>query len=419
MRDINITFTSSDAPLYKEVLIREGENLASRLLLNIPSDMLGYQYILVFKINSDTPIVTTEQFPVNGVITYDVTNTLTSKSGELKIELHAYETISVDETRLIKSAKSKLKIIPTLDIATAIEDVDYVPWYTQVLEMYEEVVDIGDHVDTVYDNIVTDEQARVVAEGLRVNAEGNRNTAEGLRVSAEGLRVTAESNRNTAEGIRLISESARNLFVAYNNITTYVVNNKVSYNGSSYVCILESTGNLPTDATYWMLIAQKGVDGVDGTQADWNATEGLAVILNKPTIPTVPSIVNNLTTETTGSTLDATQGKTLNDKIVALNRTPTALKEASYTLALTDEGNIQKCLSASAIVVTIPKSTTVAMPALVEIVIVNYGAGTVTVTPATDVTLNGGAVGIPLSAQYSWVTIKQMATDEWVIMGGI
>ena len=86
---------------------------------------------------------------------------------------------------------------------------------------------------------------------------------------------------------------------------------------------------------------------------------------------------------------------------------------------MTDEGSVQKCLSASAIVVTIPKSTTVAMPALVEIVIVNYGAGTVTVTPATDVTLNGGAVGIPLSAQYSWVTIKQMATDEWVIMGGI
>ena len=80
--------------------------------------------------------------------------------------------------------------------------------------------------------------------------------------------------------------------------------------------------------TFYVYNGADGEDGADGTQADWNAVSGLAVILNKPTIPTVPSIVNNLTTETTGSTLDATQGKTLNDKIVALNRTPTALKRS-------------------------------------------------------------------------------------------
>ena len=72
-------------------------------LCTIPDDMLGYQYLLVFKINNETPIVTTELTPVDDVITYDVTNTLTSKSGELKIELQAYENISVtEETRLIK-----------------------------------------------------------------------------------------------------------------------------------------------------------------------------------------------------------------------------------------------------------------------------------------------------------------------------
>ena len=43
--------------------------------------------------------------------------------------------------------------------------------------------------------------------------------------------------------------------------TTYAVDDAVFYNGSSYVCILESTGNLPTNGTYWELLAEKGDDG--------------------------------------------------------------------------------------------------------------------------------------------------------------
>lgn len=44
---------------------------------------------------------------------------------------------------------------------------------------------------------------------------------------------------------------------AYVNATAYVVNNIVSYNGSVYVCILNSTGNLPTNATYWTLLGER------------------------------------------------------------------------------------------------------------------------------------------------------------------
>lgn len=48
---------------------------------------------------------------------------------------------------------------------------------------------------------------------------------------------------------------------AYSGVTAYVVNDAVSYNGSSYICILASTGNLPTNATYWDLMASKGDTG--------------------------------------------------------------------------------------------------------------------------------------------------------------
>lgn len=37
----------------------------------------------------------------------------------------------------------------------------------------------------------------------------------------------------------------------YDNTTSYVVGERVSYNNYIYECILGSTGNLPTNATYW------------------------------------------------------------------------------------------------------------------------------------------------------------------------
>tara|TARA_R110000868_G_scaffold33285_2_gene120930 strand:+ start:706 stop:3897 length:3192 start_codon:yes stop_codon:yes gene_type:complete len=42
---------------------------------------------------------------------------------------------------------------------------------------------------------------------------------------------------------------------AYSGATPYVVGDMVSYGGSNYYCILASTGNLPTNATYWFLIS--------------------------------------------------------------------------------------------------------------------------------------------------------------------
>lgn len=45
---------------------------------------------------------------------------------------------------------------------------------------------------------------------------------------------------------------------AYNSGTAYVPNDVVSSSGSSYINILASTGNAPTNATYWSLVASAG-----------------------------------------------------------------------------------------------------------------------------------------------------------------
>jgi len=52
---------------------------------------------------------------------------------------------------------------------------------------------------------------------------------------------------------------------AYSGGTAYVVDDVVSYSGSSYICKLASTGNLPTDGTYWDQMSSAGTDGTDLT----------------------------------------------------------------------------------------------------------------------------------------------------------
>ena len=47
---------------------------------------------------------------------------------------------------------------------------------------------------------------------------------------------------------------------AYNVSTSYVVDDIVTFDGQSFICILASTGNATSNATYWTLIAKKGAD---------------------------------------------------------------------------------------------------------------------------------------------------------------
>ena len=122
---------------------------------------------------------------------------------------------------------------------------------------------------------VSAETARATAEGKRADAETARATAETKRVSAESARASAENTRQTnetarvsaeksraaAETARQTAEKARNVWEEYSAGKAYVPGNKVSFNGSSYVCTAATTGHAPTDTAYWLLIAQKGTDG--------------------------------------------------------------------------------------------------------------------------------------------------------------
>ena len=63
----------------------------------------------------------------------------------------------------------------------------------------------------------------------------------------------------------------------YDNSTAYVLDDIVYYNGSSYVAKTSTTGNLPTDATKWNVLASGSGGIYDGTLSIGSANQILQV----------------------------------------------------------------------------------------------------------------------------------------------
>ena len=66
----------------------------------------------------------------------------------------------------------------------------------------------------------------------------------------------------------------------YDSSAYYEKLNVVTYNGSSYVALQNTHGNLPTNTTYWQLLAQKGAktyDNVADMKADTDLKDGMTV----------------------------------------------------------------------------------------------------------------------------------------------
>jgi hypothetical protein len=76
----------------------------------------------------------------------------------------------------------------------------------------------------------------------------------------------------------------------------YVIGNVVWYNGNVYRCIANNDSLLPTNTTYWVNLGA-GFPLVQ-QPIDWNSSSGNNQILNKPTIPVVPSTIVESVTAT-------------------------------------------------------------------------------------------------------------------------
>lgn len=87
----------------------------------------------------------------------------------------------------------------------------------------------------------------------------------------------------------------------------------------------------------------------------------------------------------------------------------------NYTLVLGDANGIVEGSAPSPMTIYIPTNASTAIPLYTRILIVQYGAGAVTIQGQVGVTLNGVSAGsVVTSAQYQSYTLYKRATNEWV-----
>lgn len=116
---------------------------------------------------------------------------------------------------------------------------------------------------------------------------------------------------------------------------------------------------------------------------------------------------NNLTTST--SIFGATKLKG------GLVRTMNA-QVASYVLVADDASSIVTMNAAGANTLTIPAHADVALPVSVVIDVVQLGAGLTSIVGDVGVVVHGN---LNSAGQYAGLSLMQIATDEWVVIGGV
>ena len=90
----------------------------------------------------------------------------------------------------------------------------------------------------------------------------------------------------------------------------------------------------------------------------------------------------------------------------------------TYTLVAADDGKVLEVSNASAITVTVPLNSSVAFTVGTQILVLQTGAGQITLAGAAGVTVNA-TPGLKLRAQYSSATLIKRATDTWVAVGDL
>lgn len=115
----------------------------------------------------------------------------------------------------------------------------------------------------------------------------------------------------------------------YNSSTQYYTFDLVNYNGSSYYAKENTFGNLPTNTTYWQLVAEKGNTGSTGEKGDTG--NGIATFTKTSTSGLVDTYTITYTNGST-TTLNVTNGK----GIVSISKVSTEGNVDTYRITYND-----------------------------------------------------------------------------------
>jgi hypothetical protein len=91
----------------------------------------------------------------------------------------------------------------------------------------------------------------------------------------------------------------------------------------------------------------------------------------------------------------------------------------TYTLAVTDAGDLVTLSNASAITLTVPTNAAAPFAIGTQITIAQANSGTVTVVGDTGVTVNSADGDLKLRTQWSAATLIKTNTNSWILIGDI
>lgn len=101
------------------------------------------------------------------------------------------------------------------------------------------------------------------------------------------------------------------------------------------------------------------------------------------------------------------------------NVSATTQAGTTYTLALSDAGTAVEFTSASAVTLTVPPNSSVAFPVGTVIELLQYGTGELAVAPGIGVTIRSADNLLSARTQYSTLSLRKRATNEWVLAGDL
>lgn len=133
---------------------------------------------------------------------------------------------------------------------------------------------------------------------LHSSTEGNQKTCtykgRGNHFVSAARIWTREQDGNVIQTLEDVTRAASNFYYSgvYSPITKYETYNIVKYMGSTYMCIRPTSGNDPTNTTYWKLISGQSFKGAYSSQINYDS--GDVVVDDNNTKMLQSKVENNL-----------------------------------------------------------------------------------------------------------------------------
>ena len=119
----------------------------------------------------------------------------------------------------------------------------------------------GRAIKDTYKDLLQVSNSNNGVDGTLRNVEDGEGTTSALKVSSSGVQVDGTLDvTGTVTGVPHIDYRG-----TYSASTAYVKDDVVVFNGSSYIAKQSTTGNAPTNTTFWGILAQAGTNGTNGT----------------------------------------------------------------------------------------------------------------------------------------------------------